>query len=331
MPTVFLTHTPDMLANYYGERALAALRQHAGVKLNETGRVLDAKALAEAARGCEIIVSDRQTAGPAELFPLLPDLVAFLRVAIDIRNIDVAAASAHGVLVTHATAGFIASVAEMAVGMMIDCGRFITQSTLEYRAGREAEPRMGRQLKGATLGIMGYGAIGEYLGQLGVALGMTVLVSDPFKTVTTPGLRQTGLPELLAQSDYVVCLVVANETTENLMNAAAFAQMKRTAYFVNLSRGNLVDERALEAALDAKQIAGCAMDVGRAQDQKPSPFLAKRADVIVTPHTAGLTPEAAEHQAFDTVNQVAELVAGRMPPGAANAQAAHRLARLRRG
>jgi D-3-phosphoglycerate dehydrogenase len=330
MPTVFLTHTPDMLANYYGARALAALKSHATVKLNETGRVLDAKALAEAARGCEIIVSDRQTAGPAELFPLLPDLVAFLRVAIDIRNIDVAAASAHGVLVTHATAGFIASVAEMAVGMMIDCGRFITRSTIEYRAGQEAEPRMGRQLKGATLGIMGYGAIGEYLGQLGIALGMTVLVSDPFKTIATPGLRQVELPDLLSQSDYVVCLVVANEKTENLMNAAAFARMKRSAFFVNLSRGNLVDEKALEAALDAKQIAGAALDVGRAQDQKPSPFLAKRDDVIATPHTAGLTPEAAEHQAFDTVNQVAELVAGRMPPGAANAQAAHRLARLKR-
>jgi len=330
MPTVFLTHTPDMLANYYGARALAALKSHATVKLNETGRVLDAKALAEAARGCEIIVSDRQTAGPAELFPLLPDLVAFLRVAIDIRNIDVAAASAHGVLVTHATAGFIASVAEMAVGMMIDCGRFITRSTIEYRAGQEAEPRMGRQLKGATLGIMGYGAIGEYLGQLGIALGMTVLVSDPFKTIAAPGLRQVELPDLLSQSDYVVCLVVANEKTENLMNAAAFARMKRSAFFVNLSRGNLVDETALEAALDAKQIAGAAMDVGRAQDQKPSLFLAKRDDVIATPHTAGLTPEAAEHQAFDTVNQVAELVAGRMPPGAANAQAAHRLARLKR-
>lgn len=331
MPTVFLTHSPDMLANYYGARALAALRKHATVKLNETGRVLDATSLAQAARGCEIIVSDRQTAGPAALFPLLPDLVAFLRVAIDIRNIDVQAASAHGVLVTHATAGFIASVAEMAVGMMIDCGRDITRSTIDYRSGREAEPRMGRQLKGATLGIMGYGAIGEYLGRLGVALGMTVLVSDPFKTIAAPGLRQVDLPDLLAQSDYVVCLVVANEQTENLMNAAAFAQMKKTAFFVNLSRGNLVDEKALEAALDARQIAGAALDVGRAPDQKPSLFLAKRADVIATPHTAGLTPEAAEHQAFDTVNQVAELLAGRMPPGAANAQAAHRLARLKRG
>ncbi len=106
--------------------------------------------------------------------------------------------------------------------------------------------------------------------------------------------------------------------------------MKKTAFFLNLSRGNLVDEKALEAALDNKQIAGAAMDVGRAADQKPSLFLAKRLDVIATPHTAGLTPEAAEHQAYDTVKQTAELVAGRIPPGAVNAEAAHRLSRLRK-
>lgn len=330
MTTVFLTHTPDMLANYYGERALAALRKLAPVKLNETGRVLDdPQALAQASRGCAIIVSDRQTPGPAALFAQAPDLAAFLRVAVDIRNIDVAAASAHGILVTHATPGFIASVAEMALGYMVDCARHITASTLAYRAGREAEARMGRQLKGATLGIIGYGAIGEYLAVLGLALGMRVLVSDPYKTVHAAGVAQVALTELLAGADYVVCLAIANEETENLMNAAAFAAMKRTAYFINLSRGNLVDQAALAAALEEKRIAGAALDVGRAPDQKPSLVLAARQDVIATPHTAGLTPEAAEHQAFDTVNQVADILAGRMPQSAANAEAAHRLARLK--
>ena len=330
MTTVFLTHTPDMLANYYGERALAALRKLAPVRLNEAGRVLDdPRALAEAARGCAIIVSDRQTPGPADFFRQAPDLLAFLRVAVDIRNIDVGAASAQGILVTHATPGFVASVAEMALGFMVDCARNITGATLAYRAGREAEARMGRQLKGATLGIIGYGAIGEYLAPLGLALGMRVLVADPYKAVRTSGLAQVALAELLADADFVVCLAIANEETENLMNAGAFAAMKRTAYFINLSRGNLVDEAALAAALAEKRIAGAALDVGRAPDQKPSLALAARSDVIATPHTAGLTPEAAEHQAFDTVGQVADILAGRMPPGAANAEAAHRLARLK--
>jgi len=330
VPTILLTHIPDMLKNYYGESALAALRKLGDVKLNTTGKVLDAKALIEAARGCQIVVSDRQTPGPAEFFAGAPDVVAFLRVAVDIRNIDVPAASAQGVLVTHATPGFIASVAEMAIGFMIDCGRFVTEAASVYHGGALPTPRMGRQLKGSTVGIIGYGVIGEYLAPLCVALGMTVLISDPFKTITGAGLRQMDMGELLKQSDFVICLAIANEKTENLMNAAVFAQMKPSAYFINLSRGNLVDEAALAAALDAKRIAGAAMDVGRAQDQMPSLALARRADVIATPHIAGLTPDAAEHQAFDTVNQVKELVAGRMPPGAANAQAAHRLSRLKR-
>jgi D-3-phosphoglycerate dehydrogenase len=114
------------------------------------------------------------------------------------------------------------------------------------------------------------------------------------------------------------------------MNSAAFVQMKKSAYFINLSRGNLVDEAALIAALDDKTIAGAALDVGRAPDQKPSAVLASRPDVIATPHTAGLTPHAAEHQAFDTVQQVKDLIAGRVPQGAVNADAATRLRRFHR-
>jgi D-3-phosphoglycerate dehydrogenase / 2-oxoglutarate reductase len=255
--------------------------------------------------------------------------VAFLRVAVDIRNIDVPAASAQGILITHATPGFIASVAEMAIGFMVDCGRHITESAIAYRAGNDPEARMGRQLKGSTVGIIGYGVIGEYLADLALAFGMTVLVADPYKKVVTTGLTHVALPDLLARSDFVVCLAVANEATENLMNEAAFAAMKPTAYFINLSRGNLVDEAVLAAALDDKRIAGAALDVGRAPDQMPTPALARRADVIATPHIAGLTPDAAEHQAFDTVRQVEALLAGRMPEGAVNAKRAHRLGRLR--
>jgi D-3-phosphoglycerate dehydrogenase / 2-oxoglutarate reductase len=328
MAKIFLTHVPDMLENYYGERALAAMRKLGEVRLNTTGKVLDAKALAEAAKGCEIIVSDRQTPGPADFFSAAPDVCAFLRVAVDIRNIDVEAASQHGVLVTQATPGFMASVSEMAIGMMIDLARGITDSVITYRNGGDAEPRKGVQLHGSTLGIMGYGAISRHLAPIAVALGMKVLVADPYAKVDDSRLHHVPPETLLAESDFVVCLVVANEQTENLMNAANFARMKKSAYFLNLSRGNLVDEAALMAALEQKQIAGAAMDVGRAFDQKPSLNLASRAGVIATPHTAGLTPDAIEHQAFDTVKQVAELVAGRVPPGAVNTAKATRLTRL---
>src|SRR5262245_19662301 len=328
MARILLTHVPDMLENYYGPRALAEMRKLGEVRLNETGKVLDAKALAEAAKGCDIVVSDRQTPGPAEFFPLAGHVCAFLRVAVDIRNIDVPAASRAGVLVTRATPGFMASVSEMTIGMMIDLARGITDATIAYRKGEEAEPRMGRQLHGATVGIMGYGAIARHLAPICIAFGMKVLVADPYTKVEDSRMHQVPLEMLLAEADYVVCLVVANEQTENLMNAANFARMKKSTYFVNVSRGNLVDEAALKAALESRQIAGAAMDVGRAFDQKPSLDLARRADVIATPHTAGLTPDSIEHQAFDTVRQVAELVAGRVPPGAVNTDKATRLARI---
>jgi D-3-phosphoglycerate dehydrogenase len=330
MPRVFLTHAPDMLRNYYGERAVAALREVAEVVINPTGAVLDADALTREAQGCEIVVSDRQTPGFAGFFDRAPDLVAFLRCAVDIRNVDVAAASRHGILVTRATPGFAASVAELGLGLMIDLARGITDAVTSYRTGQAPAARIGRQLKGSTLGIIGYGVIGQHLAGLGKAIGMTVLASDPYKTIEEAGIRQVALEDLLAQADFVACLAVATEETENLIDAAALARMKPTAFFINLSRGNLVDEPALAAALDAKRIAGAAMDVGRAPDQMPSLDLARRPDVLATPHAAGLTPDAIEHQAFDTVAQVRALCAGEVPPHAVNAASATRLARLHR-
>lgn len=331
MARIFLTHTPDKLANYYGPRALAALQELGEVRINPTGQLLDAASLTAQSRGCEIIVCDRQTPGDAAFFDHAPDVVAFVRGAVDIRNIDVDAANRNGVLVTRATPGFVASVAEMALGFIVDLARHTPDAVLDYRAGKDPLPQMGRQLRGSVLGIIGYGAIGAYLAPIGKALGMSVLANDPHRSISEQGVRQIGLDELLRESDFVVCLAVATRETDNLMNEAAFAKMKSTAFFINLSRGGLVDEAALEKALDERRIAGAALDVGRAPDEKPSMFLAQRPDVVATPHVAGLTPQAIERQAFDTVGQVGELVAGRMPPGAVNAGQATRLGRLDAG
>ena len=123
----------------------------------------------------------------------------------------------------------------------------------------------------------------------------------------------------VAESHFVVPLAVATEETENLIDEAALRLMRRDAFLVNASRGNLVDEAALARALDEKRIAGAAMDVGRAPDQMPSPDLARRADVIATPHTAGLTMPAIEHQSLETVAQVEAILRGDAPKGAVNA------------
>ena len=178
---------------------------------------------------------------------------------------------------------------------------------------------MGRQLAGSRLGIIGYGNIGRYLARVAKALGMQVLIADPLVTIVDTGLEQVSLDALLARSDYVVCLAIANEKTEKLVGQAAFARMQPHAFFINLSRGNLVDEAALAAALRENRIAGAAMDVGRAQDQMPTPALARVSNVIATPHIGGLTPQAIEHQALETVRQVEAIIKGEIPFGAVNA------------
>ncbi len=329
MARILLTHTPEMFRNYYGERALARLREQGEVRLHRDELPLAGEALVAAAQGCEIVVSDFKTPGDAPVFEKSPQLVAFLRCAVDIRTIDVAAASRAGVLVTRASAGFVAAVTELVLGLLVDLSRGVSRSAADYHAGRVPKPQIGRQLSGSTLGVIGYGAIGARLAALGAALGMRVLAADPHVRVPAgEGIEQMDLPQLLAAADYVVCLATATPETENLMNDAAFAGMKRGAFFVNVSRGNLVDEAALERALASGRLAGCAIDVGRAEVQMPNPAIAARPDVIATPHLGGLTPQAIEHQAFDTVAQVAEIVHGRVPKGAVNAQHATRLARF---
>jgi D-3-phosphoglycerate dehydrogenase / 2-oxoglutarate reductase len=312
---ILLTHSPEAMASYYGERALAGLRKLGEVKLNQKPASLEGQELIKAAEDCDFIVSYRQSPAPAELFERLPRLIAFLRCAIDIRNIDVAAASKAGVLVTQASAGFITSVSEMVLGFLVDLSRGITRSAIEYRAGRVPKATMGRELKGSTLGVIGYGAIGREVVRLGKALGMRVLIHDPYQKI-----EQVPLDTLLEESDYVVPLAVATAETENLIGKEALAKMKKGAYLINVSRGNLVDEAALEAALDSGRLAGCAMDVGRAPDQMPTPRLAARKDVIATPHTAGLTLPSIEHQSMETVAQAAEIVRGIAPKGAVNAE-----------
>ncbi|HEY6822409.1 MAG TPA: NAD(P)-dependent oxidoreductase [Burkholderiales bacterium] len=323
---ILLTHSPEARALYYGERAVAGLKALGEVVLNSRPDSLEGEALIAAAADCDLIVSYRQSPGPAALFERLPRLIAFLRCAIDIRNVDVAAASKAGVLVTQASAGFVTSVSELVLGFLVDLSRGITRSATLYHRGKVPAASMGRELKGATLGVIGYGAIGKEVVRLGRALGMRVLVTDPY----VEGIEQTPFERLLAESDYVVPLAVATEKTENLMNAAAFAKMKRGAFLINVSRGNLVDEKALEAALDAGHLGGCAIDVGRAPDQMPTPALAARPDVLATPHAAGLTLPAIEHQSLETVAQASEIIKGVAPRGAVNAASWKRKELLKR-
>jgi D-3-phosphoglycerate dehydrogenase len=321
---VFVSHPQPMLDMYFGARALGTLREIADVHLNTAAHDLPTPQLVDAARDCDVLIAYRQTPAPSALFEALPRLAAFLRCAMDIRTVDVDAANRAGVLVTRASAGFQAAVAEWIVAMAVNLGRGLVQQAAAYHRGELPPPRMGRELREATVGIIGYGAIGQRFGELALAFGARLLVHTPQPVVAHDRLAAVPLEALLAGSDFVVCLAPATPETAGLMGARAFATMKRGAFFINASRGELVDEAALLAALDAGHIGGCALDVGTAPDQTPAPALARHPLVIATPHIGGLTPPAIEHQSLETVAQLRSLLQGRMPEGAVNAAHATR-------
>ncbi|AOB29435.1 2-hydroxyacid dehydrogenase [Bordetella sp. H567] len=322
---VFLTYTDDEFAGYYSASGLAALQTHADVVRNTTGRVLAGRELAEASAGCQAIIAHRSVAGSRETFAHAPDLLAFLRAAVDISTVDVAAASELGILVTRASAGFATAVAELALAMILDLARGISRARHDYAHGRAPVVAKARQLAGTRVGIVGYGRIGRQLASHAAALGMRVRAYDPAIPADELGAIGAPFETVLGDSDYVVCLAASTPETENLMDAAAFARMPRDACFLNLARGELVDEDALLAALDAGRLRGAALDVGRAPDQKPSARFENRPDVVLMPHVGGMTAEAREHQTMDTVRQIAALAAGRMPDGAVNATQAFRV------
>jgi D-3-phosphoglycerate dehydrogenase len=324
MRTVFVSHPADRLDTYFGPNALRALEAVARVRLNPEPRELSTAELADAAAGCDALIAYRQTPGPESLFAALPQLAVFLRCAVDIRTVDVAAASRHGVLVTQASPGFAAAVAEWIVAAMIALGRDIVRHAEAFHAGAPLVPVMGRQLRGSTLGIVGYGVIGRYLGDVALALGMQVRVTTLQAVESHDALRAVSLEALLAESDFVVCLAPATAQTANLMAAPAFAAMKRGAFFINAARGELVDDAALLASLDAGHLAGAAIDVGRAPDQMPTLALARHPRILATPHLGGLTRPATEHQALETVTQLTSLLRGELPAGSVNPEEATR-------
>ena len=204
---------------------------------------------------------------------------------------------------------------------MLDLARNVSESTIDYRRGGQPPQRPGFQLRGKIAGLIGCGAIGSYLAD--ALWRWASRCSSPTRTHrSADGIRQVGRARRTAGRCPISSLPLAASTpeTENLIDADALAQMKPGAMLVNVSRGELLDEQAVAAALDSGRLGGLAMDVGRAPDQRPSPELAARPGVVATPHLGGLTPENADAQAMSSVEQVRAIVAHELPPRAVNAE-----------
>jgi D-3-phosphoglycerate dehydrogenase len=324
MPRILLTYPTDEIGPRYGA-ALDGLRRLGTVVLNEAARTMTADEIAAAAAGCAAIVADRNTPFDAATIARLPDCVALVRGAMDVRNIDIPAASAAGILVTRAGPGFRDAVIELLVGQMVDLGRGLSESVIAYRAGRMPARPSGIQLAGRTASIIGYGTLGRRLAEVLAFLGMRVLVHDPYVAAVASPCVAVSRDQALAEGDFVICVALHTAETDQSMNRDAFRRMKRTAFFLNPSRGRVVDEDALAEALRDGTIAGAGLDVGSDPDDVPPVALGRLPNVVAAPHLGGMVPESMASQAQDTVDQVAEILAGRMPKYALNPEAARRL------
>jgi (S)-sulfolactate dehydrogenase len=254
--------------------------------------------LAAALADCRaLIVRNRTQVRPA-LLDQAPRLKAVGRLGVGLDNIDLAACSARGVQVFPATGANDLSVAEYVITAALMLRRRAWLATGEVAAGRW--PRMqliGGELAGATLGLVGYGAIARLTAQKARALGMTVCAYDPHLPADSPlwaGAEPLALDELLARSDVVSLHVPLTDETRRMLDARALACMKPDAVVINAARGGVVDEVAVVEALKAGRLAGAALDVFEQEplDAEAGARFVGVPNLILTPHIAGVTGES---------------------------------------
>ncbi|MFW3385339.1 phosphoglycerate dehydrogenase [Kocuria sp. CPCC 205274] len=239
-------------------------------------------------------------------------LKVLARSGVGYDSIDVAAATAAGIRVCNAPGTNHHSVAELTIGLIIMTARRLDEVTTAVRAGRW--PRgAGHELRGTTLGIIGYGPSGRATARLGLALEMTVMVSTSHPDPDDSSVQFTDLDTVVATADYLSLHTRAGTTTGRLIDAPRLQAMKPTAVLINTARGSLVDEHALAAALRAGTIAAAALDVLETEPLPHDSPLRELENVIITSHLAGQTVEARARAGLAAAQAVIDVLAGREP------------------
>lgn len=255
----------------------------------------------------------------AALIDRCANLLAVCSAGAGYDVIDVDACTRAGIAVCNNSGPGAEAVAEHALGFMLDLAKRITVSDRTLRDGTLGDrlALRGSQLFGKTLGVVGLGAIGGRLVELCAPFAMEVLVFDPYldeATARARGVQVVALGELLERSDFVQVTCPLTAETEGLFGAEQFAAMKPTAYFVTTARGPVHDEAALYDALVNGDIAGAGLDVFHEEPPRSDNPLLALDTVVATPHTAGITVEAARDIAVATATQWLAIFAGQIPP-----------------
>jgi D-3-phosphoglycerate dehydrogenase len=248
-----------------------------------------------------------------------PQLLAVCSAGAGYDVIDVEACTRAGIAVCNNSGPGAEAVAEHALGFMLDLAKKITIADRALRAGPIGDrlALRGSQLLGKTLGVIGLGAIGSRLVELCAPFGMEVIVFDPYvdeATAAERGAQLVSLAELIERSDFVQVTCPLTKETQGLIGRAQFAAMKATAFFITTARGPVHDETALYDALVGGAIAGAGLDVFHDEPPRQDNPLLHLDNVVATPHTAGITVEAARDIAVATATQWQTIFAGGMPP-----------------
>ena len=262
----------------------------AGTEVDSFGEhIADAEELVRRLQPYEVIVAMRErTRFPAAVIDALPNLKLIVSTGGRNPSIDAEACARRGIAVcaAHGAASGQSSTAELAWALVLALVKRIPQSEKAMR-GAEWQTVITESLAGKTLGILGLGRLGKYVARYGLAFDMKVIAWSPNLTderAAEAGVRRVSKEALFAESDVLSLHLVANAATRGIVGAAEIAAMKRTAYLINTSRGPLIDEKALIAALQERRIAGAGLDVFWTEPL-PQDHIVRRLDnVVLTPH-----------------------------------------------
>lgn len=257
----------------------------------------------------------------AAMVQAAPHCRVISRFGIGLDNIDIAAATAQGIVVTNVPDYCVEEVSDHALALLMAAARNVAFWHHRAKVGeyvREAAPPM-RRLAGRTLGLVGFGPIARRTRQKALALGLNVIACSVSSNDYGTGCPMVPLDELLSQSDFVSLHAPLTPDTRQMIGAEELRRMPEHAVLINTSRGGLVDHEALARAIDEQSIAGAALDVFDPEPPDLQQLLYRDERVIVTPHAAFLSVESLHELRLRAARQIVDVLSGRRPPHAINA------------
>ena len=281
----------------------------------------DRSALLAALPGAKALLVRSATKVDAEAIAAGLDLVIVARAGVGLDNVDIKAATAAGIMVVNAPTSNIISAAELAIGHLLSLARFIPDANASMKAGEwNRSTFTGVEFFDKTVGIVGLGRIGALVAERLAGFGVTLVAYDPFVPPARAqqlGVHMVDLDELMERADFITVHIPKTPETTGLIGAAQFAKAKPSLRIVNASRGGIIDEDALVAALSSHRIAGAALDVFVDEPPTGSPLLGLD-NIQLTPHLGASTDEAQEKAGISVAKSVKLALEGELVPDAVN-------------